>query len=125
MGFIKSTFQILAVGAVIILAQFVVMSNYNHNSPIAGKKSGCDKLVMYSTTWCPACKLKRRELNQAKIAFKEHFVDKDPAMNRIFERKVRAINMRVGYPTLEINGKILRKNYSVQYLMQEYNLCKK
>lgn len=87
------------------------------------KGNGCDQVVMYSATWCGACRKKKQAFAKANIKVIEHFVDKNPAMNQIFRQKAKAAKHRVAYPTIEINGK-LHANYSADYFSREYNLCK-
>ena len=96
------------------------------NKKKTAKKSyrKCDRLVMYSTTWCSACKIVRKRLTDRKIKYKDNVVDKNRTMNNIFERKMKRAGRSISYPTIEINGKIV--NYeSVQYYQNNYNLCKK
>ncbi len=123
---IKSLMQLIAFIGAVLVVQFLYMSHYE-----VGKKtedvrmpSGCDRLVMYSASWCGACKLKREQLNQKNILFKEHFVDRDPNMNARFERKANQAGISIAYPRLEVNG-ILMENYPVAYLQKTYDLCMK
>jgi len=39
-------------------------------------KQGSDKVVIYSTSWCPYCKALRNTLNQYNIPFTEHDTEK-------------------------------------------------
>lgn len=84
----------------------------------------CDRLVMYSTTWCGACKSMRKKLNDRKIRYKDNVVDKNRTMDNIFRRKMKMAGRKISYPTMEINGKIVDYK-SVQYYQSNYNLCEK
>ncbi|HBH26287.1 MAG TPA: hypothetical protein DDX54_02660 [Rhodospirillaceae bacterium] len=84
---------------------------------------GCQSLVVYAATWCPACDRKRADLNAHNVIFTEHFVDKNAAKDREFRRKATAARRRIAYPTLEVGGEILPHNYRAADLITHFNVC--
>ncbi len=67
-----------------------------------------DRILMYSLTYCPACKWQRNQLQRAGIQFTELFADKQPQYRAELARKAQDAKLRsYGYPTLDIGGKLL------------------
>ncbi len=117
----------LIIFAFILMAgQFVYMHyNETQNTPPPKSRQGCDDVVMYSASWCGACRKYRAKLHNEKVAFTEYVVDKDPKMDKIFREKVRKAGARGAYPTIEIAGEIMPTLYDVSYFKSQYNLCKR
>ncbi len=124
--FLKSVLQMIVLSGAVLMLVVGYMSYYGDPAPkrVAVKRSsGCDSLVMYSATWCGACKAMRADFKREGIYFTEYFVNQNHEMNKVFERKARAANIRIAYPTLEINGDLLPRNYYANDLKNIYNLC--
>lgn len=79
----------------------------------------CSVLEMYSMSWCGYCRIKREQLQQQNIAFKEYILDEDRAAKRFFKRKMKLMKIRkYGYPTFIINDQFVQ-NYPVDYLINK------
>ena len=102
----------------------VFMSYYDIGNETVQEKPKCGRLVMYSASWCGACKRARRDLRENGIRFREYFVDRDANMNARFELKAKEAGVTIAYPRFEVNGTLLAKNFTAQYMDEKYNLCK-
>ncbi len=91
----------------------------------AGAAGGCQKLVVYAASWCPACDRMRADLNAHRVVFTEHLVDKSPIRDREFRRKAQAAGVRLAYPRLEVGGTMLPRNYGAQTLIDRYGVCRR
>lgn len=60
-------------------------------------------VTVYSTTWCPYCKMAKEFLNQHKVQFEDINVEKDPAMAKAMIQK----SGQQGVPVIDVNGKII------------------
>jgi glutaredoxin len=60
-------------------------------------------VVMYSTTWCPACKAARAYMVDKGIAFVDNDVDSSPSAAEILHR----LNPRGSIPTIDVDGEIM------------------
>ena len=79
----------------------------------------CSVLEMYSMSWCGYCRIKREQMQQQNIAFKEYILDEDRAAKRAFKRKMKSMKVRkYGYPTFIVNGEYTQ-NYPVDYLVNK------
>ncbi len=61
------------------------------------------RVTMYSTAWCPACKVARAWLRSRRIAYLEKDPEKDPGA----AAELKRINPQGGVPTFVINGHTL------------------
>ncbi len=93
--------------------------------PSAEAAGQCAKLVVYSATWCPACTRMREDLNKTGVSFQELFVDKDKAADNMLAARSRIAGRKISYPTLEINSKVLPRNYYAKDLVSHFNVCLK
>lgn len=87
------------------------------------RQAQCVKLVLYTATWCPACKMAKSRLNKDRISYREYAVDIDPQSNAIFEAKAKQQKFQIAYPTYEVNGRLLRY-VSSSDAVSKYNICK-
>lgn len=79
----------------------------------------CSVITMYSMSWCGYCRVKRAELQQSNIAFREFVLDEDPAAQAFFNSKMKDLRIRkYGYPSFFINDKYVL-NYPTDYLVQQ------
>jgi len=58
------------------------------------------RVVMYSTSWCGACKVARAWLRARRIAY----LEKDPEKDPVAAAELRRLNPSGGVPTFVING---------------------
>ena len=58
---------------------------------------------VYSTTWCPYCKMAKDFLKQNKIPFEDINVEEDPKEAQIMIDK----SGQTGVPVIDVNGKII------------------
>ncbi len=78
----------------------------------------CAPIIMYSLTTCGFCTIKRREMKSQSVTFTEYYIDKDSSKDRELQRKAHKQKLsRYGFPTFEINGKLVR-NTSVDNLLK-------
>lgn len=61
------------------------------------------EVVVYSTTWCPACRSLRDYLVKRGIRATEYDIER----NRSAQARQRELNPRGGVPTVEIDGQVL------------------
>lgn len=94
-------------------------------TPAPAHAAGCQKLVVYAASWCPACDRMRADLNAHSVVFTEHFVDKSPIRDREFRRRVAAAGVRLAYPRLEVGGQMLPRNYGAQTLIDRFGVCRR
>ena len=72
-------------------------------------KPGAEKVVLYSTSWCPACRSAREYLRGKRIPFVERDIEKDQgAAAELLEKAKRAGISASGVPVLEINGTLIQ-----------------
>jgi glutaredoxin len=70
-------------------------------------KSGA--VVLYSTSWCPACKSARRYLSEKGIPFVEKDIEKDSAAAAELMSKAQAAGISTsGVPVLDVNGTLMQ-----------------
>ncbi|MFZ5785924.1 MAG: glutaredoxin family protein [Acidobacteriota bacterium] len=73
------------------------------------KREGSAKVVLYSTSWCPACRTAREYLRGKGIPFLERDIEKDQgAAAELLEKAKRAGISASGVPVLEINGTLVQ-----------------
>lgn len=66
-------------------------------------------VVMYATSWCPACKAARRWLTDNNVPFVEKDVEKDPAAAAELMQRARAAGLSTsGVPVLDIRGSLVQ-----------------
>ena len=58
---------------------------------------------IYSTTWCPYCKMAKDFLNEHKIKFEDINIQEKPEKAKEAVQKSK----QTGVPVIEINGKII------------------
>ncbi len=63
-----------------------------------------NKVIVYVTSWCPACKMTRDYLKEKKIPFVVKDVEKN---EKYMKEMVSKVGGYRGVPVLDINGKIL------------------
>lgn len=79
--------------------------------------SAAPQVVMYTTSWCPACKKARTLFRQLKIRFVEKDVERDPIARAEYLAKSRAAGLtRPVVPTLVVGGKVVRDFTQAQVL---------
>ncbi len=61
-------------------------------------------IKMYTTTWCPDCRLAKRFLDEHSVAYEEINIDGDPAAA---ETVMKATGGKRQVPTFDIDGRIL------------------
>jgi glutaredoxin len=72
-------------------------------------RTGKTGVVLYSTSWCPACRTAREYLQQKRIPFVERDIEKDQgAASELLEKARRAGISASGVPVLEINGTLVQ-----------------
>lgn len=72
-----------------------------------------ERVIMYSLTTCGYCDQKRQELTTARIAFTEHFIDKDTSRHDELGQKLKKAGIppqAVGTPTFDVHGYMLINN---------------
>jgi glutaredoxin len=73
------------------------------------KATGAAKVVLYSTSWCPACRTAREHLRGKGIPFVERDIEKDQgAAAELLEKAKRAGISASGVPVLEVNGTLVQ-----------------
>ncbi|MBI2598400.1 MAG: glutaredoxin family protein [Candidatus Diapherotrites archaeon] len=60
-------------------------------------------ITVYSTTWCPYCKMAKEFLSQHKIQFEDINLEKNPEKAREMVKK----SGQQGVPVIDVNGKII------------------
>lgn len=80
-----------------------------------GKQAG---VILYSTSWCGACRAARKYLDQNRIPYVERDIEKDPAAARELMSKARAAGISPsGVPVIDVNGTLMQ-GFSAQRLSQ-------
>ncbi len=84
------------------------------------------KVVMYSLTTCPHCKVLRAELIRIGVPFTEAFLDSSETSSREFMEILAANGVQggVGTPSLVVNGKLMLNNPSVSSILLELHNSK-
>ena len=79
------------------------------------------RITMYSLTTCVYCKALRETFEANGVPFREHFVDEDQARMNEMVAKLQAIGHQggVGTPTLEVNGRMMPNNPSLEDIVRE------
>ena len=79
------------------------------------------KVVMYSLTTCPHCKVLRAELQRMGIPFTEEFLDVSESAAREFSDLLRAHRVEggVGTPSLMVNGTLMLNNPGLPNILLE------
>ncbi|MBS2021862.1 MAG: hypothetical protein JST92_05590 [Deltaproteobacteria bacterium] len=73
-------------------------------------------IILYGTSWCPACKKAREYLKRKGIAFIEKDVEADPMANLEKKEKARAAGLATqSVPVLDANGTTLLGFSEAQY----------
>ena len=66
-------------------------------------------VILYATSWCPACKSARRYMTQRGIAFIEKDIEKDPqAAAELMSKARRAGISTSGVPVLDVHGQLMQ-----------------
>lgn len=89
-----------------------VASRYAFESKLVGTSTGAagstDGVVVYSTSWCGACKKAKRLLSQWKVPFEEKDVEASASAQRELAAKAAAQGMRPsGVPVIDVAGTLL------------------
>jgi glutaredoxin len=66
-------------------------------------RSGEVKLVVYTTSWCSACRRAKKWMTEQGIAYEERDVESSPEN----ARHLRAISPRGAVPTFDVGGKVI------------------
>jgi glutaredoxin/nitrous oxide reductase accessory protein NosL len=67
-----------------------------------------DQVILYSTSWCPACRSARSYLTKKGISFVEKDIEKDQAAAGELMRKAQATGVAVnGVPVIDVRGTLL------------------
>ena len=84
------------------------------------------RIVMYSLTTCPYCTKMHQIFEANKVPFTEYFMDTEPEREKEMLAKVQAAGlfgsqkgMWIGTPTLEVNGKMLLNNPSIEAIVEQ------
>jgi len=73
----------------------------------AARPAGGD-VVLYSASWCGACRATRAFFEERDVAFVEKDIEKDPAANAEMQRKAKAAGKTPrGVPVIDFEGQIL------------------
>jgi glutaredoxin-like YruB-family protein len=72
--------------------------------PSAKAKKPANKVIVYVTSWCPACRMTTDYLKKKKIPFTVKDVERNEEYMKEMVRKVGGYR---GVPVLDINGRIL------------------
>jgi len=68
-----------------------------------------DTVVMYATSWCPACRAARLWLTENGIPFVEKDIEKDPAAAAELMQRARTAGLSTsGVPVISVHGKLLQ-----------------
>jgi glutaredoxin 3 len=80
------------------------------SAPVAsGASSSSGKVVLYATSWCPACRAAREYMQSKNIPFVERDIEKDSGAADELLQKARAQGISAsGVPVLEVNGTLMQ-----------------
>jgi len=71
--------------------------------------SGAGAIVLYATSWCPACRAARSWLQQKGLAYEEKDIEKDPAAAAELMQKARNAGISTsGVPVLDVRGTLMQ-----------------
>ena len=73
-------------------------------APSSKEEHPRNEVIVYVTSWCPACKMTREYLKEKKIPFILKDVEKN---EKYMKEMVRKVGGYRGVPVLDINGRIL------------------
>jgi glutaredoxin 3 len=74
----------------------------------AGKAAGAS-VILYATSWCPACRSAREYLTARSIPFVEKDIEKDQGAAAELLQKAKAAGISAsGVPVLEVNGTLMQ-----------------
>ncbi len=77
-------------------------------SPQPGATPNSSQVVVYSASWCGACRQAKAYLRSRGINFVERDIERDPGAREEMQGKLNAQGMRAGgVPVLDIRGRIL------------------
>jgi glutaredoxin-like YruB-family protein len=77
-----------------------------YTKQLPGKKGGSHKkVILYTTSWCPACTRARKYLNSRGVSFTEK--DVESSKSNLTEMLQKSGGAR-GVPVIDIHGKVLR-----------------
>jgi glutaredoxin 3 len=66
-------------------------------------------VILYATSWCPACRAARQYLTEHHIPFVEKDIEKDSAAADELMEKARAQGVSTsGVPVLDVNGTLMQ-----------------
>ena len=86
------------------------------SAPAASGAAG--KVVLYATSWCPACRAAREYLREKRIPFVEKDIEKDSGAADELLQKARAQGISAsGVPVLEVKGTLMQ-GFDPERLMQ-------
>jgi len=72
-------------------------------------KTGAKAVILYATSWCPACRSARQYMTENGIPFVEKDIEKDPAAATELMQKARRAGISAsGVPVLEVNGTLMQ-----------------
>ena len=75
--------------------------------PVAGAAGA--KVILYATSWCPACRTAREFMNGKGIPFVEKDIEKDQAAATELMQKAKAAGISAsGVPVLEVGGTLMQ-----------------
>ena len=67
------------------------------------------KVIVYTTSWCSACRKARKYLSDNEIPFVERDIEKDPQAAAELMRKAKAAGISAsGVPVLDIGGTLMQ-----------------
>ncbi len=67
-----------------------------------------DKVIVYGTSWCGACKAARSHLRDHHIPFVEKDIEKEPAAAQELARKAKKAGLKLGgVPVIDVFGQLM------------------
>lgn len=68
-----------------------------------------DRIILYATSWCPACRAARAWLREKGLAFAEKDIEKDPAAAAELMHKAREAGISTsGVPVIDVRGTLIQ-----------------
>jgi glutaredoxin len=68
----------------------------------AALRHGAAHVVVYSTSWCPACRKAKAWLRANRVPYE----DRDIEASRTYATQMRALNPRMSIPTIDVEGDV-------------------
>ena len=79
------------------------------SQPVAGAAAGAAKVILYATSWCPACRAAREYLSTNHVPYVEKDIEKDSGAADELLAKSRAQGVSTsGVPVLDVSGTLMQ-----------------